>query len=871
MSQSLPAHSRLRQLIFELFNEDELRSLCSDLDVHYDGLPGRGTEAKAHDLVHYMRRRQRLAELLEVCRQLRPKADWPEEIAESRLAPVTPTWWPGEPQQFALAAGVVVVLLVILIGVISWPKEAGQATPTREVVMAIETETAAVTAVATETTTPTPTNTLTPTPPPDVIIVEFEPPPNRFVKVAPLLEENLLDTLDEYDLRGVNVQVIDQPIASRDEAATLAAMSGSRVVIWGWYDDLGINVRIYLTSETQRSRAVLRTSAVPLASTEGGDSELALRVVSDVLPENVTFLSLFVIGQLSYQANEYQAGYAAFDAAMANMPETVVFENPALLHFFRGRQLEAVDSGDTVTIICEYTQAITADPEFAPAYNNLGILMARFGPIELPGDAQECLRTAFPERWPADHDLPDGLVLAQFFLSRYRQLQPDSAVGRYNVLALDWSAGGFLPDPPIIEKELEAITALDSSLPGPYIMRAMLAYKYSFGHLEYAAIAEDLETAVTLLPDEPELQVNLGQVYALDGRLADAEVAFQTALTIDDQNWEALLAIANLVYHQEGSEAAEAYLSQIPNLEEAYPLSEAAGSFTWLEVYDPGIFPISPVYMADLFRSRLLFDAGDPAGAAEAIDQLLTANQDLSLAFDLTGAAEPPFERYLASLMKSLDTGLAISQIMTDTYPILVGMELSGLATSIHTWQRLLSQCNAPSPDRWGTARNDCLPEDLAERITAVYDIFQEQLGRRMSYQMEGFFGGLACPYVFTYDQAAKTWALDTTIIYGLVGPESEATQQRRLQHFDGRLLIREVEPEISYLDQVYVLAIGKDGREHILGHDLPALQSADSNYLILKQGEHQWLHFPGIADLDKIQQYWVVARGYYEPLPSSH
>ncbi len=873
MAQSLSAHNRLRQLIFDLFDEDELRSLCFDLDVNYDGLPGRGTEAKARELVLYMRRRQRLGALLAACRQARVEVDWPDEITENRLAPVTPSWWPGEPQQFVIAAGLIVVLLIVLISVISWPKGTERAVPTQEAVVAVKTETATATAVPAKPSTPTATPT--PTPPPDVTIVEFKPPPNRFVKVAPLLEENLLDTLDEYDLRGVNVQVIDQPITSRDEAETLATASGSTVVIWGWYDDLGINVRIYLTSETSQSRNLLRTSAVPLASAEeNNSSELAIRVVNTVLPENVTFLSLFVIGQLEYQANEYQKGFAVFDAAMANMPETVVFENPALLHFFRGRQLEAVGSDDVETIACEYAQAIQADPEFAPAYNNLGILLAESGPLDLPEAVQACVIAALPGRWSPGDDLPNGSVLAATFLYGYKDLQPDSAVARYNVLALDWSAGGFLPDPPQIEQELDDITALDPSLPGPYIMRAMLAYKWSFGQLDYAAIAKELETAVTFLPGIPELRVNLGQIYALDGRLEDAEAAFQAALSLDGQNREALLALANLVYRQEGGEAADAYLDQIPSMDEAYPLPAAGEmTFTWPEIFDAGRAPISPVHTADLFRSRLLFEAGDSQGAAETVNRLVMTDEQLALAFDIS-MAEMPLERYLAGLLDSLETGVPVSETITSTLPVYFDLGVSDLATSTETWFALLNQCGpsgSSKPTTWGTAENDCLPEDLSERITAVYDLFQQQLGRRMSYQMEGFFGGLACPYVFTYDEANQRWALDTTIIYGLVGPENEATQPRPLQHFDGRLLIREVEPEISYLDQVYVLAIDGDGRKHILQHQLPALQSSDGNYLILHQGDSQWINFPGFANLENIQQYWVVARGYYEPSPPSY
>lgn len=38
-------------------------------------------------------------------------------------------------------------------------------------------------------------------------------------------------------------------------------------------------------------------------------------VVRDSLPNNVSFISLFVIGQLYYLNNQYKLGYEAFDAA----------------------------------------------------------------------------------------------------------------------------------------------------------------------------------------------------------------------------------------------------------------------------------------------------------------------------------------------------------------------------------------------------------------------------------------------------------------------------------------------------------------------------------------------------------------------------
>ena len=60
------------------FSDGELRTLCFDLGVDYDDLPGSGKADKARDLVAYMERRMRLADLLRVARQSRPNVLWPE-------------------------------------------------------------------------------------------------------------------------------------------------------------------------------------------------------------------------------------------------------------------------------------------------------------------------------------------------------------------------------------------------------------------------------------------------------------------------------------------------------------------------------------------------------------------------------------------------------------------------------------------------------------------------------------------------------------------------------------------------------------------------------------------------------------------------
>ncbi|GAB4121492.1 MAG: hypothetical protein Fur005_33830 [Roseiflexaceae bacterium] len=63
---------KLRDLINATFSDAKIQDLCFDLGIDYENLPGSGKSAKARELVSYMERRSRLAELAQKVQQLRP-------------------------------------------------------------------------------------------------------------------------------------------------------------------------------------------------------------------------------------------------------------------------------------------------------------------------------------------------------------------------------------------------------------------------------------------------------------------------------------------------------------------------------------------------------------------------------------------------------------------------------------------------------------------------------------------------------------------------------------------------------------------------------------------------------------------------------
>jgi hypothetical protein len=79
MAESMPDQStliRLRRVLTETFSENELRTLCFDLGMDYEGLPGTGKEGKVREFVAHVNRRQAIAELVDIVRRLRPDIAW---------------------------------------------------------------------------------------------------------------------------------------------------------------------------------------------------------------------------------------------------------------------------------------------------------------------------------------------------------------------------------------------------------------------------------------------------------------------------------------------------------------------------------------------------------------------------------------------------------------------------------------------------------------------------------------------------------------------------------------------------------------------------------------------------------------------------
>lgn len=71
---------RLRELMVRYFNKTELETLCFDLGIDKDDLPNATKPELAQEIILYCERHDKLDKLLDICREQRPHAEWPEEL-----------------------------------------------------------------------------------------------------------------------------------------------------------------------------------------------------------------------------------------------------------------------------------------------------------------------------------------------------------------------------------------------------------------------------------------------------------------------------------------------------------------------------------------------------------------------------------------------------------------------------------------------------------------------------------------------------------------------------------------------------------------------------------------------------------------------
>jgi formylglycine-generating enzyme required for sulfatase activity len=106
--------AHLLELLCAHFDAGELRTLCFKLGVKYDDLPDEGLTNKARELIAYLERRGRIADLVAVCKVERPHVSWEYRRTKTAGRELAPILDKPLPWGFIAGAGLGIVAVLVM-------------------------------------------------------------------------------------------------------------------------------------------------------------------------------------------------------------------------------------------------------------------------------------------------------------------------------------------------------------------------------------------------------------------------------------------------------------------------------------------------------------------------------------------------------------------------------------------------------------------------------------------------------------------------------------------------------------------------------------------------------------------------------------
>jgi tetratricopeptide (TPR) repeat protein len=369
--------------------------------------------------------------------------------------------------------------------------------------------------------------------------------------------------------------------AEIEKVRAIGETYGATLVIWGEHDGHSAAPHYLVTRESERVSTVVELK--PTVAT--ADLDEFVMYISEELPETVTYLSFFTIGQMYYFENEYPQALSLFCAAVDNLPSGEAYkESGAALHFYRGNTYFLLGKSDLA--MTDYDKAIELKPDLAKAYNNRGTAYHYKGDYNLAiADCDKAieLRPDYAEAYvnrgnaynrKGEHDL----AIAD--CNKAIELRPDLAVAHYNRgVAYEYNIHGqrygkgaqldraIADYDKVIELKPDCAEAYYSRGVVYHTLRehgqAIADYNRATGTKgeDDLAIA-DFSKAIGLKPDYTEAYYNRGISYAQKREYDLAIADYDRAIELRSNLTEA--------YYNHGLTYADKTIELVPDLAEAY-------------------------------------------------------------------------------------------------------------------------------------------------------------------------------------------------------------------------------------------------------------------------------------------------------------
>jgi hypothetical protein len=123
-----------------------------------------------------------------------------------------------------------------------------------------------------------------------------------------------------------------------------------------------------------------------------------------------------------------------------------------------------------------------------------------------------------------------------------------------------------------------------------------------------------------------------------------------------------------------------------------------------------------------------------------------------------------------------------------------------------------------------------------------------------------------SCPFAYTYSEILDKWIVEDHILYRLNSKLKENFDTILLSRFNGYIVIKENDPETSYID--FIQVIEEDNLKNTIVHNCNTylLRDVDNKYHVMNQRDSIHLSFSNNSKLKKNSKFFLVSKGYYIP-----
>jgi tetratricopeptide (TPR) repeat protein len=207
-----------------------------------------------------------------------------------------------------------------------------------------------------------------------ILVADFDGPEAEYGVTARITNQ-LRQATKKYD--DIEIQGLKRAITEQD-GSKVARTEGEKrkadIVIWGWYRTPGEVVPVSVNFEVlQPPKALPELGKAARGSVQqAATAELKSFTLQTRLSEEMSYLTLFVLGMARRSAGDGEGAIARFNDALGQTTEPSSSLNQSLVYFFRG--LIYLTKGNFDYALADVNQAIALQPALARAYVNRGLI-----------------------------------------------------------------------------------------------------------------------------------------------------------------------------------------------------------------------------------------------------------------------------------------------------------------------------------------------------------------------------------------------------------------------------------------------------------------------------------------------------------------